>query len=55
MRTFKNYTIQASSIALFIIVSFTFLFIQSCKTDKKEMQLETAIEEKDNFIKLEER
>ena len=52
MRTFKNYIVQASSIALFIIVSFTFLFMQSCKTDKKEMQLETVIEEKDNVIEI---
>ena len=52
MRTFKNYIVKASSIAMFIIVSCTFLFIQSCKSDKKETQHEIVVEEKDNVIEI---
>lgn len=52
MRTFKNYIVKATSIGMFIIVSSTFLFIQSCKSDKKEMQHETVVEEKENVIEI---
>ena len=52
MRTFKNYIVKATSIGMFIIVSSTFLFLQSCKDDKKETQHETVIAEKENVIEI---
>lgn len=52
MRTFKNYFIDASSIGMLIIVSSSFLFIQSCKSDKKETQPETFEIEKENVIEI---
>ena len=52
MRTLKKNIVKACSIGMFIIVSCTFLFIQSCKSDKKETQHETLVEEKDNVIEI---
>jgi len=52
MRTFKNYIVKATSIGMFIIVSSTFLFLQSCKNDKKETQHETVVVEKENVIEI---
>jgi len=52
MRTIKNYIAKATSIGMFIIVSSTFLFIQSCKSDKKETQHKTAVVEKENVIEI---
>jgi len=52
MRTFKNYIVEATSIGMLIIVLSSFLFIQSCKSDKKETQPETVEIEKDNVIEI---
>ncbi len=52
MRTFKNYSVKAGLLAVFIIFSCTFLFIQSCKSDKKEKQHDIVVEEKTNVIEI---
>ena len=52
MRTFKNSIVKATSIGIFIIVSSTFLFLQSCKNDKKETQHETVLSGKENVIEI---
>ncbi|MEZ2414506.1 hypothetical protein ACA086_06030 [Muriicola sp. E247] len=52
MKTFKNYIAKATLTGIFIIVSATILFIQSCKSDKKETEHKTVVEEKDNAIEI---
>ena len=52
MRTFKKYIVKATSIGMLILVSLSFLFIPSCKSDKKETQHETVKIEKENFIEI---
>ena len=52
MRTFNNYFKEATAIGMLIIVSSSFLFIQSCKTDKKEKQNETVEIEKELVIEI---
>jgi hypothetical protein len=52
MRTFKNYITEATSIGMLIIVSSSFFFIQSCKTDKKEKQNVDVEIEKERVIEI---
>jgi hypothetical protein len=52
MRTFKNYIEEATSIGMLIIVSSSFLFLQSCKSEKKEVQHEPVVIEKENVIEI---
>lgn len=52
MNTFKNSIIKASSIGILIVASSTFMFLQSCKNEKKEAQQETATLEKENVIEI---
>lgn len=54
MRTFKNYIVKATSIGLFIIVLPSFLFIQSCKNNKKEAvkDSDTIEVEKEHVIEI---
>jgi len=52
MRTFKNFIVKATYMGMFIIFSSTFLFLQSCKNDKKETQHETVVLEKDNVVEI---
>ena len=50
MRTFKNLIFKANFIGIGIFVSFSFIFIHSCKSDKKSTQGETVAEAKENVI-----
>ncbi len=52
MRTLKNFIVQAAFIGIVVLVSFTFLSIQSCKSDKKSTQGETVAEAKENVIEI---
>jgi len=52
MRTFKNVSTQVTSFRLLLIVLSSFLFIQSCKSDKKEAQEETVEIVKENVIEI---
>ena len=52
MRTFKDYIVKTTSIVMFIIISSTFLFLQSCKSDKKETKHENVVVEKENVIEI---
>jgi len=52
MRTLKNLIVRAKSIGILIFFLSAFLFIQSCKSDKKSTQVETVAEAKDNVIEI---
>ena len=52
MRTFKNLIFKANFIGIGIFVSFVFIFVQSCKSDKKSTQGETVAEAKENVIEI---
>jgi hypothetical protein len=52
MRTFKNLIVRSKSIGILIFFLSAFLFIQSCKSDKKSTQVETVAEAKDNVIEI---
>ena len=52
MRTFKTFMEEATTIGVLIIVSSTFLFVQSCKSDKKETQHESVAIENENVIEI---
>lgn len=52
MRSFKNYVIKASSIGILIIAANTILCIQSCKSDKKDVQQESIVKVEENVIEI---
>ena len=52
MRTFKNHIRDVISIILLISVSSTFLLIQSCKNDNKQVQPNIVEVEKENVIEI---
>lgn len=52
MKTFKNYIIKATWIGMFIVFSSTLLFIQSCKSDKKETKHLTVDDKQENVIEI---
>lgn len=52
MRTFKNSIKDYISFALLLSISFAFLVMQSCKTDKKQETNSTAEVEKENVIEV---
>jgi hypothetical protein len=52
MRTYKNYIREVISIILIISVSSTSLFMQSCKTDKKQEKSNIVEVEKENVIEI---
>jgi hypothetical protein len=52
MKTIKNYIIEHPFFGIIFIVLSGFLFLQSCKDDKKETQLETLEIEKENVIEI---
>lgn len=52
MRTFKNSIMKATRILILIIVPSAFMFLQSCKNEKKEDQYETVTTEKENVIEI---
>ncbi len=52
MKTFKKSIVKASSIGMLIIISATFLLMQSCKSDKKETQQVMVVEEKEHVIEI---
>ncbi len=52
MITFKNYFVKTNSVGMLIIISLSFLFTASCKSDKKELQHETVKIEKENVIEI---
>lgn len=52
MRAFKKYMVKATTIGVLIIVSSTFLFIESCKSDKKEAQHESVAPEDEKVIEI---
>jgi len=52
MRIFKNYIVEATSFGILIIISSSFLFLQSCKSDKKETERKIAKIEKENVIEI---
>jgi len=52
MRSFKNFIKEVISIALLICVASSFLFIQSCKTDKKQEKNTIVEVEKENVIEI---
>jgi hypothetical protein len=52
MRSFKKYSVKTGWTGVFIIVLSTLLFMQSCKSDKKETQQEPVAEEKENVIEI---
>ena len=52
MRTLKNLIVKANYIGIVVLVSSSFLFIQSCKSDKKSTPVETIAEAKENVIEI---
>ncbi|WP_019669962.1 hypothetical protein [Eudoraea adriatica] len=52
MRTLKNLIVKANFIGIVVLVSSSFLFIQSCKSEKKSTPVETAAEPKENVIEI---
>lgn len=52
MRTFKNSIVETKPIGMLIIISIGFLFMQSCKSEKKEKQDEIHEAEKENVIEI---
>lgn len=52
MRIFKNYIREVISIIMLISISYTFLLIQSCKTDKKQTKNSIVEVEKENVIEI---
>ncbi|WP_297691468.1 hypothetical protein [uncultured Eudoraea sp.] len=52
MRTLQNLIVKANSIGIVIFFLSAFMFIQSCKSDKKSTQVETVAEAKENVIEI---
>jgi len=52
MRTLKKLIVRANTIGILIFFLSAFLFIQSCKSDKKSTQVETVAEAKENVIEI---
>lgn len=52
MRTLQNLIVRVNSIGVVIFFLFAFLFMQSCKSDKKNTQGETVAEPIENVIEI---
>ncbi|MCJ7465921.1 MAG: hypothetical protein MUO53_04420 [Maribacter sp.] len=52
MKTFKNYFKEFSPIALILIISFCSICLQSCKSDKKQINNNEVKIEKENVVEI---
>lgn len=52
MKTLKNYNKRFSSIALVLIISFISIGVLSCKSDKKEKNIDSIKVQKENVIEI---
>ncbi|MFD1315154.1 hypothetical protein [Namhaeicola litoreus] len=52
MRTFKNYLLKRNTFSIALMTLTALFFCQSCKSEKKEKQIETAVSEPKNVIEI---